>query len=96
MGRFLIHPMPSGNMEKMFRKGGVQRKNGIAIRQVLSRREGNLLGEKTLWSRKDLASNSNSASSVMKAKLLNLSISLLNFKMRIVIPFHSGGVIKRR
>lgn len=53
-------------------------------------------GKRTLWRWKDTASNSNSAISVMKAKLLNLSISLLNFKMGIVIPIHSGGVKKLR
>lgn len=65
----------------------------IAIRQVLSKREGDLLGEKTLWSWRDLASNSNSISE-RKAKLLNLCISHFNFKMRIVTSIPSRGVVK--
>lgn len=66
------------------------------MRQVLSKSEGDLLGEKNILELERLASNSNSAISVMKAKLLNLGISLFNFKMRIMSSISSRGVIKMK
>lgn len=91
MGRFLIHAMPSDDMEKMFKEEGAQRKNGIAIRQVSSKREGDLLGEKHFG-----VGETWLQISVMKAKLLNLGISLFNFKMSIVISISSRGVVKMK